>query len=163
MNRRLALMVGLGVLASARIGVAQDLVIGYQGLPQKASGESATGINVAEGMLLHVGAGAEAGYDSNVFYGSPQSATVGSGIIRTTGYAELTNSSRTGGAPSGLSFDLRGGLTYRRYTSDNPGVVKYRDAFQPVAGLSLGYGAGRLSFQLTDPFNRTQDPPHRHT
>jgi hypothetical protein len=154
-------MIGLGVLAGARVAAAQEAQIGYQGLPQKASGEQATGINVAEGMLLHVGAGAEAGYDSNVFYANSQTGTVtGSGIIRTTAYAELTNTSRTGGTPSGLSFDVRGGLTYRRYTSDDPGVVKYRDAFQPAAGLSLGYGAGRLSFQLTDSFIRIEDPPY---
>ena len=59
MNRRLALTIGLGVLAGARTAAAQEAAaIGYQGLPQKASGEQATGINVAEGMLLHVGAGA---------------------------------------------------------------------------------------------------------
>ena len=44
------------------------MTIGYQGLPYKASGESQTGIQVSDGVLLHVGAGAEAGYDTNVFY-----------------------------------------------------------------------------------------------
>ncbi len=161
MNRRLALTVGLGLLASAHVALAQEVQIGYQGLPQKAAGESATGINVAEGMLLHVGAGAEAGYDSNVFYGNSSAGGVtSSGILRTTAFAELTNSSRTTGTPAGLSFDVRGGLTYRRYTSDDPNVVRYRDAFQPAAGLSLGYGTGRLSFQLTDSFIRLEDPPY---
>jgi hypothetical protein len=165
MNRLLAITVGLGVLASARIAGAQEATIGYQGLPQKAAGESATGINVAEGMLLHVGAGAEAGYDSNVFYGNSSNpgGVTSSGIIRTTAFAELTNSSRTAGAPAGLSFDVRGGLTYRRYTSDNPNVARYRDAFQPGAGLSLGYGTGRLSFQLTDAFTRIEDPPYANS
>jgi hypothetical protein len=162
MNRLLALTVGLGVLAGARIAGAQEAQIGYQGLPHKSSGETATGINVAEGMILHVGAGAEAGYDSNVFYANSDgpNGVQSSGIIRTTGFAELTNSSRTGGAPAGLSFDVRGGLTYRHYTSPDANVARYRDAFQPSAGLSLGYGSGRLAFQLTDSFTRLEDPPY---
>ncbi|HVZ71742.1 MAG TPA: hypothetical protein VHJ20_05145 [Polyangia bacterium] len=151
------------MLISARLAVAQEVTIGYQGLPYKHTGESATGINVAEGMLLHVGAGVEAGYDSNVFYGNSDTGVTGSGIIRATGYAEFTNTTRATGAPGGLTFDLRGGMTYRRYTSDDPAVVPFHDAFMPSAGLSLGYGTGRLSFQLTDSFVRVEDPPYANS
>ncbi len=68
MNRRLALSIGLGALLVGRIASAQDVTIGYQGLPYKASGENNTGIQITDGVLLHSGIGAEAGYDTNVFY-----------------------------------------------------------------------------------------------
>jgi hypothetical protein len=160
MNRRLALTAGLGALLSARVVIAQEINIGYQGLPHKASGESQTGINLGEGLLLHVGAGSEIGYDSNVYYGNSTTGMVSSGLVRATSFVELTNASRTGATSAGLSFDVRGGLTYRRYLADNPDLVPFRDALMPVAGVSLGYGLGRFSFQLTDSFLRLEDPPY---
>ena len=160
MNRRLALTIAFGALFVARRAAAQEVNIGYQGLPYKAPGESSTGINIAEGMLLHVGAGAEAGYDSNVFYSnsSDPQGVISSGILRFTGFGEITNAVR-GGAPT-VSYDVRAGLTYRRYTSDNPNVQLYRDAFMPTAGLALSTGSGPWAFKLTDSFIRMEDPPY---
>jgi hypothetical protein len=161
MNRRLALILAACALFSARRAAAQDVPIGYQGLPYKAAQESKTGINVAEGVLLHVGLGAEVGWDSNVFYGSTKvpGAIIDSGIVRSNVFGELTNSSRGGGSPA-LTYDFRAGLTYRRYTSDNPFVELYRNAFMPSAGLSLGTSAGTVAFQLSDTFLRLEDPPY---
>src|SRR5258707_5868136 len=102
MNRRLAWIIAavalLGARRAAAQAAAQEVSIGYQGLPYKSTGESKTGINLAEGVLLHVGAGAEAGYDSNVFYGSSSvpGSVIGSGILRFNGFGEITNSSRAG-------------------------------------------------------------------
>ena len=78
MNRRLLLWTFLGATMAARAreraeGQA-EVTIGYQGLPYKASGETNTGIQVSDGVLLHVGAGAEAGYDCNVFYANSTDA-----------------------------------------------------------------------------------------
>jgi hypothetical protein len=163
MNRRLALTIAVFALLSARRAVAQDVTIGYQGLPYKVTQESKTGINLAEGLLLHVGAGAEAGYDSNVFYGSSSvpGAVVGSGILRFNTFGELTNASRSGVGASAISYDVRAGLTYRRYTSDNVDVAKYRNAFMPTAGLSIGTGSGAWTFQISDTFLRQEDPPYQ--
>jgi hypothetical protein len=160
MNRRLALSLAVLAFVCARRASAQDVPLGYQGLPYKATGESPTGINLAEGVLLHVGAGAEAGYDSNVFYGSSSvpGNVVGSGILRFTGFGELTNATRQG-TPV-LSYDIRAGLTYRRYTSSNPLVQPFNNAFMPSAGLSLGTTSGTWTFQLADTFLRTEDPPY---
>jgi hypothetical protein len=171
MNRRLALIAALMAFMSARRAAAQtqgavqqgEVSIGYQGLPYKASNESSTGVNLAEGMLLHLGAGVEAGYDSNVFYSSPSDTggVISSGIIRVTTFGELTNSTRdaTVARPS-VAYSLRAGLVYRLYTSDNPDVEKYRSAFMPTAGLGLGTTSGHWSFQLTDSFIRMEDPPY---
>jgi hypothetical protein len=165
MNRRLALTTAVLALVSARRAAAQESVtVGYQGLPYKVTGDNrATGINLAEGVLLHVGAGAEAGYDSNVYYGStsagaPPGAVVGSGLIRVNTFGELTNASRAGGGAPALTYDMRAGLQYRRYLS---GVnAAYRDAFTPTAGLSLGTTVGTLALQLSDTFLRQEDPPY---
>ena len=117
MNRRLALSIALGALFAGRAAFAQEVTIGYQGLPYKASGETNTGIQVSDGVLLHAGIGAEIGYDTNVFYAATDA--VGATIIRVMPYAELTNATRTGAASNMFTFDIRAGLQYRRYESDN--------------------------------------------
>jgi hypothetical protein len=161
MNRRLALTLAVCALFGARRAAAQDVAIGYQGLPYKVTQDNKTGINLAEGVLLHVGVGAEAGYDSNVFYGSSSipGAVIGSGILRFNTFGELTNASRSGGTPA-LTYDFRAGLTYRRYTSSNPNLSSYQNAFMPTAGLSLATTAGTVAFQLSDTYLRQEDPPY---
>ena len=126
MNRRLALFTALAATAIARGALAQqggqgEVTIGYQGLPYKSSGETNTGIQVSEGVLLHVGAGAEAGYDSNVFY-SESGSEVGSPLIRVGLFGDMSNATRTG-AVGRLLFDVRAGVTYRRYQSDNANEI----------------------------------------
>jgi hypothetical protein len=166
MNRRLVLLltaaaatlVARGASAQGQSSQGQgEVTIGYQGLPYKASGETATGIQLSEGVLMHVGAGAEAGYDSNVFYQSfnPQ----GSAIIRTSLFADASNATR-GGATGRISFNLRAGLTYRRYQSENADVQQYANAWMPSAGLALSMGSGQLGFGLADTFVRLEDPPY---
>jgi hypothetical protein len=159
MNRRLALWTALAATAITRGALAQEVTIGYQGLPYKAAGETNTGIQVSEGVLMHVGAGVEAGYDSNVFYSN--TAEVSSPIIRTSLFGELTNATRTGAATR-MTFDLRAGVTYRRYQSDD--VVSanqdFQNAWMPTAGLALSAGGGQFGFGIADTFARIEDPPY---
>jgi hypothetical protein len=159
MNRSLALGIGLFATLVATSALAQDVTIGYQGLPYKSSGESNTGIQVSDGVLLHVGAGAETGYDTNVFYQNSTNA-IGSGIVRVMPYAELLNASRTGPVSKQLTFDLRAGLLYRHYLSNDPSVKTYDDAWMPNAGLSLSAGSGQIGFGLADTFARIEEPPY---
>lgn len=165
MKRHLKLCIGFGVLLVGRAAIAQEVQIGYQGLPYKASGESNNGIQISDGVLMHVGAGAEAGYDSNVFYQSAGSQfNIGSGILRLTAFGEITNASRTGTVPSSLSFDARAGLQYRRYTSTDTNLDGYHNAFMPSAGLSLATSVGpTVSFEFADSFLRMEDPPYNPT
>jgi len=163
MNRRLALCIALAATAIARGALAQssgqgEVTIGYQGLPYKSSGESNTGIQVSEGVLLHVGAGAEAGYDSNVFYGE-SGTEVASPMIRVSLFGDMSNASRTGQVGR-LLFDVRAGVTYRRYQSDNTDVQRFSNAWLPTAGLALSTGGGQLGFGLADSFARLEDPPY---
>jgi hypothetical protein len=138
-----------------------EVTIGYQGLPYKASGETNTGIQVSEGVLFHVGAGAEAGYDSNVFY-QESNAAVGSPLVRVGMFGDLSNATRTG-ATGRLAFDVRGGFTYRRYQSDNVDVQKFSNAWMPTAGIGLNTGGGVFNFGLADTFARIEDPPYNPT
>jgi hypothetical protein len=159
MNRRLALWTGLGVVLAARMASAQDVTIGYQGLPYKSSGESNTGIQLSDGVLMHVGIGAEAGYDTNVFY--QDTDTHSSAIIVVAPYAEVTNASRTGPASNILSYDARVGLQYRRYQSDDPTITPFRNAWMPNAGLALNTaGGGQFGFGVADVFSRIEDAPY---
>jgi hypothetical protein len=165
MNRRLALLLtAVAATLVARGASAQgqgtgqgEVTIGYQGLPYKASGETATGIQVSEGVLMHVGAGAEAGYDSNVFYQNIDPR--GAAIFRTSLFADASNATR-GGTTGRLSFNMRAGLTYRRYQSDDVQVQQYSNAWMPSAGLALSMASGQLGFGLADTFVRLEDPPY---
>jgi hypothetical protein len=165
MNRRLALWIVLAAVVAPRFARAQqsgtgEVTIGYQGLPHKPSGENQTGIQVSDGVLMHVGAGAEGGYDSNVFYS--ESNPVGSQIYRATLFAGITNATRTGPAKT-LSFDARAGLQYRRYQSADVAIVQndFQNAWMPTAGLALSAGTGQLGFGLADTFARIEEPPYQ--
>jgi hypothetical protein len=167
MNRRLALLLVLAsivlVTRTARAqGAGQgqgqgEVTIGYQGLPYKASGETATGIQVSEGVLMHVGAGAETGYDSNVFYEGINPR--GAAMIRSSIFADMSNATRSG-AVGRLSFQMRGGLTYRRYQSSDQDVQNFANAWMPSAGLALSTSSGQFGFGLADTFVRLEDPPY---
>jgi len=160
MNRRLALWTGLGALLVAPSVFAQEVTIGYQGLPYKSSGESNTGIQLSDGVLLHVGLGAEAGYDTNVFYAHTN--TQGSAIARVMPYLELTNATRTGPVSRDVTYDLRAGLQYRHYFSNATDIQPYRDAWMPNAGGSLNFGGGsQFSLGVADVFSRIEDPPYQ--
>jgi hypothetical protein len=162
MNRRLALWtVLLTTTTASPLAFAQqgqgEVTIGYQGLPYKPSGESRTGIQVSDTVLMHVGAGAEAGYDSNVFYA--ESNATGSAIYRANMFASMTNASRAGTAMSRVTFDGRFGLQYRRYQSADL-LEEYRNAWLPTAGLSISAGGAQLGFGLADTFARIEEAPY---
>jgi hypothetical protein len=159
MNRRLALWTGLGALLIARVASAQEVTIGYQGLPYKSTGENNTGIQLSDDLLLHSGIGVEYGYDTNVFYSD--TGAQGSAILRVMPYLELTNATRNGPAARDITFDARAGLQYRHYFSDAVDVQPYRDAWMPNAGVSLGVGGSeQLGFGIADVFARIEDPPY---
>ena len=158
MNRRFALLIGLGALLAGRSASAQEVTIGYQGLPSKSSGESNTGIQVADGVLLHAGVGVEAGYDTNVFYAP--SNTVGSSIFRFMPYAEITNATRTGPVSKELTFDARAGLQYRHYGNSEVSNAGFADSWNPNAGLSLNLGGAQFGLGVADVFARIEDAPY---
>jgi hypothetical protein len=160
MNRRLLLW-STGIIATliAPFAAAQEVTIGYQGLPYKASGESNTGIQLSDGLLLHSGIGAEAGYDTNVFYETSDAAR-GSAIIRVMPYLEATNADRLGPVSHQFSYDVRAALLYRRYQSDDPAIKPYANAWMPNGGFSLSYGGGQLGFGIAETIARIEDTPY---
>jgi hypothetical protein len=149
-------------MAASPLAFAQqgqgEVTIGYTGLPYKASGETRTGIQVSDTVLMHVGAGVEGGYDTNVFYENAANAR-GSAILRTSLFADVSNATRAG--PAGkLTLNVRGGVTYRRYESDDPDVQRFQNAWMPAFGLALNAGSGVVGFGLADTFVRVEEPPY---
>ncbi len=135
------------------------IVVGYGGLPTRAPRGGQTGLQVTEGTLLHAGAGAEAGYDSNVYYSSSGNDT-GAGLARATAFLEYTNATRTGEVPSSLFFDISASLQYREYLS-NRIEDRNKRAFMPQVGASMEFGGSQVvSLTLSDSFARTEDPPY---
>lgn len=143
-------------------GPRVDVAIGYQGLPAKSTGKTAeSGIQVSDGALLHVGVGAEGGYDSNVFFGETNVRS--SALVRIVPFLELTNANRAGPVASSVFFDLGAALTYREYLSSDQQIRDQR-ALMPSAFANLEFGKFQsVGFGLSEVFNRTEDPPYLNT
>jgi hypothetical protein len=134
-------------------------MIGYGGLPGRAPQGAPTGLQMGDSAILHAGIGAEAGYDTNVFYDNEGGAQ-GAGILRILPFLELTNTTRTGEVPSGHYYDLAASLLYREYLS-NKVDEENRRAFMPsIAGSLELSGNQAVSLTLSDTFTRTEDPPY---
>jgi len=135
-------------------------------LSLRAPAGQETGFKMSPTSLLHVGIGAEGGYDSNVFYGStndPQNKVISSPVLRVIPFIELTNATRTGAVPAGVYYDLSAALTYREYLTDDPGAKAQR-AFNPsVTGVVDTSTGQTVSFGLIDTFMRLEDPPYLHS
>jgi len=135
-------------------------------LSTRAPAGQETGFRMSPTSLLHVGIGAEGGYDSNVFYGKandPQNKVVSSPVLRVIPFVEITNSTRTGAVPSGVYYDLSAALTYREYLTDDPSAKAQR-AFNPTVTAVVDTSSGQtFSFGLSDTFMRLEDPPYLHS
>jgi len=136
-------------------GQAAD--IGYRGLPATARG-SPNGVNLSDDVILHFGIGAEAGYDSNVFYAA--TAVQSAPILRVLPFLELTNARRSGAIPAGLYFNLNASLQYREYLTEDPAIKEQRAFMPTLAGFLETNSGGTVSFGLGDTFTRTEDPPY---
>jgi hypothetical protein len=127
-----------------------------------------TGVKLSPTSLLHVGIGVEGGYDSNVFYTKandpdPRNKVIASPLLRVTPFAEITNATRTGAAPSGVYYDLNTSLTYREYLTDDPDAKAQR-AFNPsVTGILETSTGQTFTLGVSDTFVRMEDPPYLHS
>lgn len=169
MTLRIPAYVSLSCLAMSGLAWGQapsstakvDVSVGYQGLPSKTPSNVQSGVQLSEGAVMHLGVGAEAGYDTNVFYGETDPR--GSAIVRVVPFLELTNATRGGAAPSDVFFDLGAALTYREYLS-NDALIRQQRALMPSAYGNLEFSrAQAMSFGLTESFSRTEDPPYLNT
>jgi hypothetical protein len=165
MNLRIPFFSSLTILLAAGSAWAQasadgpsvQVAIGYSGLPQRSPSQQ-SGVQVSDETLLHIGLGAEVGYDSNVFYSKDDPR--GSATTRIVPFLELTNASRTGVAPSNVFFDLGASLTYREYLNNDP-AIKSQRAFMPSAFGNLDISRNQeISFGIIEGFSRSEDPPY---
>ena len=137
-----------------------EVTIGYQGLPYKASGESNTGIQVSEGVLMHVGAGAEAGYDTNVFYANVEPDRVAD---HPRVSCSATSPTRPGRAARRIaSSSTRARACSTAATSPTTPALHELSATPGCrrAGLALSAGGGQFGFGIADTFARIEDPPY---
>lgn len=144
-------------MAVAQMGMSAP---GSQPLLTRAPSATETGLKLGEDLTVHVGAGTEVGYDSNVYYQDSNNQPQSSSIMRVLGFAELTNASH-GDVPSGLYFDLVANLVYRQYFSDNVQPSDVRSAFMPTVGGYLELSSGQqVGLAAGDSFTRSEEPPY---
>lgn len=159
--RYLALGAAVVVSLVARQGYAQQfgpVVTGGSPTSATATIVPSNGVPLSDGALLHTGVSVEAGYDTNLFYNDD--AKVGSALLRINPFADLTNTGRNGEAPTGLFYDLRAGLSYREYLTDQADIRRLR-AFQPTASVNLEHNTGgAVAVGFSDTYARLQDAPY---
>ena len=150
-------------LRRARSPVAQqgqgEVTIGYQGLPYKASGESQTGIQVSDGVLMHVGAGAEAGYDTQrLLRKSGDRARLGASSARR---CSRTSPMRPAPAPpEQVLLQHARGPDVPALPVGRPGRPAVQQRLDAHAGLALSTGPAQFGFGIADTFVRIEDPPY---
>jgi hypothetical protein len=160
------LLSGVAVKAArAQAGLSSQE--GFQTLSSESSFQTAgtptaegngTGVRLSEDSILHFGVGAEAGYDSNVFYDDRD--RISSPILRVTPSVEITNTTRDGAVPSGAAYSIAGALQYREYLTDDPNAKAQR-AFNPSVSAGVEFSQNRaISFGLSEQFSRMEEPPY---
>jgi hypothetical protein len=126
--------------------------------PTQVSPSPELGAKLSDTAILHLGVTAEAGVDTNVFYENRNQ--VDSPVLRITPFVQITNATRSGGAPDGAFYSLAAALLYREYASANPDVKAQR-AFNPSVSGSVEFGARQnLSFAIIDNYSRSEEPPY---
>jgi hypothetical protein len=121
------------------------------------------GVRLSESALMHVGVGAEVGYDTNVYYTDTSDSAnpaKASAVMNITPFLTLSNAPRPGQpfTPT-LSYTLGASLLYREYLT-NEDLGKAQRGFSPSAYLSLGSAVGpSVGFNLSDSFSRIEEAP----
>jgi len=135
-----------------------DASLGVAYLPFKANLGETGGAKLSESAVLHVGLGAEAGYDSNVFF--QKNNPVSSPVVRVIPFIQITNASRGGAQPGGAFYDLSATLLYREFITDNT-AAKAQRAFNPIiSGLLDLNPQSPLNFSVSEQFARFEEPPY---
>jgi hypothetical protein len=148
------------IVLGARTSSAQQLgpfiggAVRSTALPSSAN----NGLQLGNGSLLHLGIGAEGGYDTNIFYNDAD--RVSATVLRVTPFLDLSNATRSGEVPSGLFYDVRAALTYREYITNAIDSSRLR-AFVPSVSASVEHNSGgTLAFGLMEAFSRSEDAPY---
>jgi hypothetical protein len=132
------------------------LVLVFSSARAHAQTSGTTGIRLGDALVLHLGAGLEFDFDSNVFYVASGGTSAFS--MRVTPAFDLTNRPRQ--ARRKVEFDLRGGLNYLEYLTSDPTLSALRQ-FGVDAGVQAAFfPADPYNFVLFDNYTRTTQPPY---
>jgi hypothetical protein len=125
------------------------------------------GVRLGQSLVLHPGIGIEAGYDSNVFYGSPDDpdGTFSAGRLRVTPHFDLAtrspqrlqNGDGTAAAPN-TTFRLGAAATYQEYLASEEVVTDQRSVGVDISARGEFLRRQTVSFSLSDVFGRTTEP-----
>jgi opacity protein-like surface antigen len=153
---KISIQGGLLLLALSGQAFAQDSVTPYSlTLGREQYGD---GIRLSESALLHVGVGAEAGYDTNVFYTGE--TPVDSAVLNVTPFFSIGNGLRRGTeVASRLVYQFGASLTYREYLNEDPNVKAQR-GFSPSVTLGLSASGAKVGFNFNDTFARIEEPSY---
>lgn len=164
MTRTLALLSILSTLAAATLAPA--ITSAQEWLSDRRYSEG-RGVSLGSNLVLHPGIGIEGGYDSNVFYSSPdeEGGVQSSGRLRISPHLDLATRppqrlTATSGEQATPQTSFRLGLagTYQEYLSDQEVITEQRN-FGIDANLSADFmRRSTVSFRLADGFTRATEP-----
>lgn len=154
------------VAIAALILTLPSVASAQEWLSDRRNSEGA-GVRLGSSLVLHPGIGVEGGYDSNVFYNSPDDpgGTTGAGRLRVTPHLDLSTRppqrmENGSGQPSVANTTFRLGLaaTYQEYLSSEEVVSSQRNV-EIDANLRGEFNRRQaVSFSLADTFARTTEP-----
>lgn len=163
-TRNLALLALLSTLAAAAL--APSLAHSQEWLSDRRYSEG-RGVNLGSNLVLHPGIGIEGGYDSNVFYSSPDEAggVKSAGRLRITPHVDLATRSPqrltgTNGEQATPQTAFRLGLagSYQEYLSDDEVVTEQRNIGMDAHLRADFMQRSTVSFRLADDFTRAVEP-----
>lgn len=155
-RRYLAFLTTCALLATGRLAAAQA---SGGGVAPTSMGSAARGVRLGEAMVLHLGVGAEFGWDSNIFYEPSNEAN--SFYMRLTPNFDLTNRPRSGQRQ--IQFDFHGGLNYVEYLNGDAAIRAHRQ-FNVDAGVQAAFfPMNPYNFVVFDNFVRSTQPPYTRT
>lgn len=157
LRRYLAFLTTCGLLVT---GVAHaQSTSAPLGPVMNVTGSAAPGVRLGDAMVLHLGIGAEVGWDSNVFYTSSNEKN--SFYLRLSPMFDLTNRPRQGRRL--IQFDFHGGLDYLEWLTGDANLRSLRQ-FNVNAGLQAAFfNYSPYNFVIFDNYVRSTQPPYTET
>ena len=158
------LVTALVICISPRVHAQDSGLAALAGnLPTRNPGISDGGIRIGEGGRLHLGIGADVGYDTNVFYQGAQAA-ISSPLLRVVPYVDLNNQMVSGGP--NLAYSLGATLQYRHYLAGEDRITSasVRDTISPTLTGAVDFGQQqRFGVGLFETFSRVEEAPYVST
>jgi hypothetical protein len=117
------------------------------------------GIKFGDRWVLHLGLGAQVGYDSNLFF----TASNTTGAFLFTLLPSLDLATRGTGAPHKLDFRLHAGMDYNEFLTGDSNISQHRSFGVQASVLATIMPGYKVSLDLLDNYVRTSQLPYGST